>query len=180
MGERDILDNGPFIFCLLDKFYIIFVWKMLECQPSIKYSFFLSCFFEMVQDRHIEIYIGLMCRDVSILCNRLQLCFHSHAAFKLKIRFLFLHCSYVTSCIVFIFVLLYIGYFLDLCWGFLFVVVSKGTLKLEISPAPENLGYCLTPELLPVKPFPENRNRPHKEILEFPVREVYVPHTIYR
>ncbi|NXL85452.1 DOCK8 protein, partial [Alectura lathami] len=55
-----------------------------------------------------------------------------------------------------------------------------GTLKLEISPAPENLGYCLTPELLPVKPFPENRGRPHKEILEFPIREVYVPHTIYR
>ncbi|XP_053911097.1 dedicator of cytokinesis protein 8 isoform X1 [Cuculus canorus] len=55
-----------------------------------------------------------------------------------------------------------------------------GTLKLDISPAPENLCYCLTPELLPVKPFPENRNRPHKEILEFPIREVYVPHTIYR
>ncbi|XP_054254002.1 dedicator of cytokinesis protein 8 [Indicator indicator] len=55
-----------------------------------------------------------------------------------------------------------------------------GTLKVEISPAPENLGYCLTPELLPVKPFPENRNRPHKEILEFPIKEVYVPHTIYR
>ncbi|XP_065513982.1 dedicator of cytokinesis protein 8 [Caloenas nicobarica] len=55
-----------------------------------------------------------------------------------------------------------------------------GTLKLEISAAPESLGYCLTPELLPVKPFPENRNRPHKEILEFPIREVYVPHTIYR
>uniref|UniRef100_A0A8C9MLF3 Dedicator of cytokinesis 8 n=1 Tax=Serinus canaria TaxID=9135 RepID=A0A8C9MLF3_SERCA len=55
-----------------------------------------------------------------------------------------------------------------------------GTLKVEISPAPENIGYCLTPELLPVKPFSENRNRPLKEILEFPVREVYVPHTIYR
>lgn len=63
-----------------------------------------------------------------------------------------------------------------LCCFFFF----KGTLKLEISPAPENLGYCLTPELLPVKPFPENRNRPHKEILEFPIREVFVPHTIYR
>ncbi|NXI27333.1 DOCK8 protein, partial [Sterrhoptilus dennistouni] len=55
-----------------------------------------------------------------------------------------------------------------------------GTLKVEISPAPENIGYCLTPELLPVSPFPENRSRPHKEILEFPIREVYVPHTIYR
>lgn len=56
----------------------------------------------------------------------------------------------------------------------------KGMLKVEISPAPENIGYCLTPELLPLKPFSENRNRPHKEILEFPIREVYVPHTIYR
>ncbi|OWK62736.1 Dedicator of cytokinesis protein 8 [Lonchura striata] len=56
----------------------------------------------------------------------------------------------------------------------------KRTLKVEISPAPENTGYCLTPELLPVKPFSENRNRPLKEILEFPIREVYVPHTIYR
>ncbi|KAF4802994.1 hypothetical protein TURU_019556 [Turdus rufiventris] len=55
-----------------------------------------------------------------------------------------------------------------------------GMLKVEISPAPENIGYCLTPELLPLKPFSENRNRPHKEILEFPIREVYVPHTIYR
>ncbi|XP_063036087.1 dedicator of cytokinesis protein 8 isoform X1 [Melospiza melodia melodia] len=55
-----------------------------------------------------------------------------------------------------------------------------GTLKGEIAPAPENIGYCLTPELLPLKPFSENRNRPHKEILEFPIREVYVPHTIYR
>ncbi|KGL80696.1 Dedicator of cytokinesis protein 8, partial [Tinamus guttatus] len=60
------------------------------------------------------------------------------------------------------------------------VKTLPGTLKVEISPAPEGLGYCLTPELLPVKPFPENRNRPHKEILEFPVREVYVPHTTYR
>ncbi|XP_030322741.1 dedicator of cytokinesis protein 8 [Calypte anna] len=55
-----------------------------------------------------------------------------------------------------------------------------GTLKLEISPAPENLGFCLTPELLPVKPFPDNRSRPHKEILEFPIKEVFIPHTIYR
>uniref|UniRef100_A0A8C3UU18 Dedicator of cytokinesis 8 n=1 Tax=Catharus ustulatus TaxID=91951 RepID=A0A8C3UU18_CATUS len=55
-----------------------------------------------------------------------------------------------------------------------------GMLKVEISPAPENIGYCLTPELLPLKAFSENRNRPHKEILEFPIREVYVPHTIYR
>ncbi|XP_012873899.1 PREDICTED: dedicator of cytokinesis protein 8 isoform X4 [Dipodomys ordii] len=55
-----------------------------------------------------------------------------------------------------------------------------GLLKLEISPAPEVISGCLTPEMLPVKPFPENRTRPHKEILEFPIREVYVPHTVYR
>ncbi|XP_052043933.1 dedicator of cytokinesis protein 8 isoform X1 [Apodemus sylvaticus] len=55
-----------------------------------------------------------------------------------------------------------------------------GSLRLEISPAPEVMNCCLTPEMLPVKPFPENRTRPHKEILEFPIREVYVPHTVYR
>uniref|UniRef100_A0A452V1Z9 Dedicator of cytokinesis 8 n=1 Tax=Ursus maritimus TaxID=29073 RepID=A0A452V1Z9_URSMA len=55
-----------------------------------------------------------------------------------------------------------------------------GLLRLEISPAPEIINCSLTPEMLPVKPFPENRTRPHKEILEFPIREVYVPHTVYR
>uniref|UniRef100_A0A8C6GW21 Dedicator of cytokinesis 8 n=1 Tax=Mus spicilegus TaxID=10103 RepID=A0A8C6GW21_MUSSI len=55
-----------------------------------------------------------------------------------------------------------------------------GSLRLEISPAPDVMNCCLTPEMLPVKPFPENRTRPHKEILEFPIREVYVPHTVYR
>ncbi|XP_059744916.1 dedicator of cytokinesis protein 8 isoform X4 [Bos taurus] len=55
-----------------------------------------------------------------------------------------------------------------------------GLLKLEISLAPETINCCLTPEMLPVRPFPENRGRPHKEILEFPIREVYVPHTVYR
>lgn len=55
-----------------------------------------------------------------------------------------------------------------------------GLLRLEISLAPETISCCLTPELLPVRPFPENRTRPHKEILEFPIREVYVPHTVYR
>ncbi|XP_012497047.1 PREDICTED: dedicator of cytokinesis protein 8 [Propithecus coquereli] len=54
------------------------------------------------------------------------------------------------------------------------------SLKLEISSAPETINCCLTPEMLPVRPFPENRTRPHKEILEFPIREVYVPHTVYR
>ncbi|KAM9330687.1 dedicator of cytokinesis protein 8 [Gastrophryne carolinensis] len=55
-----------------------------------------------------------------------------------------------------------------------------GLLKLEISPVCDGLSSCLTSELLPVKPFPDGRTRLIKEILEFPVREVYVPHTTYR
>ncbi|XP_030062504.1 dedicator of cytokinesis protein 7 isoform X8 [Microcaecilia unicolor] len=53
-------------------------------------------------------------------------------------------------------------------------------LKLDISPAPENPSYCLTPELLQVKLYPDSRVRPTREILEFPARDVYVPNTTYR
>ncbi|XP_048395891.1 dedicator of cytokinesis protein 7 isoform X4 [Stegostoma tigrinum] len=53
-------------------------------------------------------------------------------------------------------------------------------LKIDISPAPENPHYCLTPELLQVKPYPDTRVRPTKDILEFPSRDVYVPYTTYR
>ncbi|TSZ68953.1 Dedicator of cytokinesis protein 6 [Bagarius yarrelli] len=40
--------------------------------------------------------------------------------------------------------------------------------------------YCLSPELLHVKPYPDLRVRPTKEVLEFPARYVYTPHTTYR
>ncbi|XP_053147840.1 dedicator of cytokinesis protein 6 isoform X4 [Hemicordylus capensis] len=53
-------------------------------------------------------------------------------------------------------------------------------LKVDISPVPENPHYCLSPELLHVQPYPDLRVRPTKEILEFPVKEVYTPHTTYR
>nr|XP_033779450.1 dedicator of cytokinesis protein 6 isoform X8 [Geotrypetes seraphini] len=53
-------------------------------------------------------------------------------------------------------------------------------LKIDISPAPESPQYSLSPELLHVKPYPDLRVRPTKEILEFPAREVYVPYTSYR
>uniref|UniRef100_A0A8C2KP59 Dedicator of cytokinesis 7 n=1 Tax=Cyprinus carpio TaxID=7962 RepID=A0A8C2KP59_CYPCA len=55
-----------------------------------------------------------------------------------------------------------------------------GKLKIDISPAPENPHYCLTPDLLQVKPYPDSRVRPTKEILEFPARDIYVPNTTYR
>ncbi|XP_046870241.1 LOW QUALITY PROTEIN: dedicator of cytokinesis protein 7 [Hypomesus transpacificus] len=53
-------------------------------------------------------------------------------------------------------------------------------LKIDISPAPENPHYCLTPDLQQVKPYPDSRVRPTREILEFPARDVYVPNTTYR
>uniref|UniRef100_A0A8C4QLC5 Dedicator of cytokinesis 7 n=1 Tax=Eptatretus burgeri TaxID=7764 RepID=A0A8C4QLC5_EPTBU len=53
-------------------------------------------------------------------------------------------------------------------------------LKIDISPVPENFPYCLTPELQQVKPYPDVRVRPTREILEFPARDVYVPFTTYR
>ncbi|XP_063043181.1 dedicator of cytokinesis protein 7-like isoform X2 [Engraulis encrasicolus] len=53
-------------------------------------------------------------------------------------------------------------------------------LKIDISPAPEAPHYCLSPELLHVKPYPDLRVRPTKEVLEFPARYVYTPHTHYR
>ena len=54
------------------------------------------------------------------------------------------------------------------------------TLKLDISPCREEIRYSLTPELMRVDPYPDDRGRPVKEILEFPSREVYVPWTVYR
>ncbi|XP_018097532.1 dedicator of cytokinesis protein 6 isoform X3 [Xenopus laevis] len=53
-------------------------------------------------------------------------------------------------------------------------------LKIDVSPAPENPQFCLTPELRHVKPYPDPRVRPTKEVLEFPTREVFIPHTSYR
>ncbi|KAM9746054.1 dedicator of cytokinesis protein 7 isoform 1-T1 [Menidia menidia] len=53
-------------------------------------------------------------------------------------------------------------------------------LKIDISPAPDSPHYCLSPELLHVKPYPDPRARPTKEVLEFPARHVYTPHTTYR
>lgn len=55
-----------------------------------------------------------------------------------------------------------------------------GYLKLEVSPVPETVTGCLSPELIPVKPVSEKNIRPVKEVLEFPSSEVYVPHSIYR
>lgn len=59
-------------------------------------------------------------------------------------------------------------------------VYFSATLKLDICPCPEEPRYTLTPELLKVEPYPDDKGRPTKEILEFPSREVFVPYTVYR
>ncbi|XP_066499452.1 dedicator of cytokinesis protein 8 isoform X2 [Hoplias malabaricus] len=56
----------------------------------------------------------------------------------------------------------------------------SGSLKLEITPSPETLMTCLSPELIPIKPASEKSTRLIKEVLEFPSSDVYVPHSIYR
>ncbi|XP_071850435.1 dedicator of cytokinesis protein 7-like isoform X2 [Apostichopus japonicus] len=53
-------------------------------------------------------------------------------------------------------------------------------LKLDISPVLEEHPYCLTPELYQVKPYPDMKTRPTREIEEFPTRPVYVPHYHYK
>ncbi|KAM3925869.1 dedicator of cytokinesis protein 6 isoform 3-T3 [Leptodactylus fuscus] len=53
-------------------------------------------------------------------------------------------------------------------------------LKIDVSPAPETPQFCLSPELRHVKPYPDPRVRPTKEILEFPPRDVFSPYTSYR
>ncbi|XP_051508560.1 dedicator of cytokinesis protein 8-like isoform X2 [Myxocyprinus asiaticus] len=60
------------------------------------------------------------------------------------------------------------------------VKIIPGFLKLEVSPVPETVPGCLSPELIPVKPVYDKNPRAVKEVLEFPSSEVYVPHNIYR
>lgn len=55
-----------------------------------------------------------------------------------------------------------------------------GSIKLEISPCPEDLKYVLTPELAKVYPYPDEKTRPIKEILELPSLPILNPHYIYR
>jgi hypothetical protein len=56
----------------------------------------------------------------------------------------------------------------------------RGTLKLDISVAPENLKHSLTPELAKLIPFPDLKSRPTKEILEFSPRELLMPNYQFR
>jgi len=56
----------------------------------------------------------------------------------------------------------------------------RGTLKLDISVASEQIKHCFSPELAKLIPFPDLKNRPTKEILEFPSRESLQPNYHFR
>ncbi|XP_035377777.1 dedicator of cytokinesis protein 8 isoform X2 [Electrophorus electricus] len=60
------------------------------------------------------------------------------------------------------------------------VKTISGSVKLDVTPAPDTVAACLSPEIIPIKPVPEKIVRPIKEVLEFPSSDVYVPHCIYR
>lgn len=53
-------------------------------------------------------------------------------------------------------------------------------LKIDISPYSEDISSCLSPELLRVNPFHAEDSNVVKEILEFPLKEVYSPNYGYR
>ncbi|ELU18915.1 hypothetical protein CAPTEDRAFT_161690 [Capitella teleta] len=55
-----------------------------------------------------------------------------------------------------------------------------GSLKFDISPCPEDPKYTLTPELFRVDPYPDDKGRPSKECVEFPVHDIHKPHVTYR
>lgn len=52
-------------------------------------------------------------------------------------------------------------------------------LRLDVSPRPPNFPYCLTPDLHRLKPYPDQRGRPSREIKEFPPKAVYAPNLTY-
>ena len=56
-----------------------------------------------------------------------------------------------------------------------------GTLKLDISPCNQKeVKNCLTPELIKINPYVDEKCRPVKEILQFHSHDVLVPFYSYR
>ncbi|XP_045511771.1 dedicator of cytokinesis protein 7 [Colias croceus] len=55
-----------------------------------------------------------------------------------------------------------------------------GTLKIEVSPCPEEIKNGLTPELAKLAPYGDDNIRPCKEILPFPIVVPAQPHHHYR
>ncbi|XP_026325619.1 dedicator of cytokinesis protein 7 isoform X2 [Hyposmocoma kahamanoa] len=55
-----------------------------------------------------------------------------------------------------------------------------GTLKIEVSPCPDEIKNGLTPELAKLNPYGDDNVRPCKEILPFPLAPAAVAHYQYR
>ncbi|KAG6453982.1 hypothetical protein O3G_MSEX008455 [Manduca sexta] len=55
-----------------------------------------------------------------------------------------------------------------------------GTLKIEVSPCPDEIKNGLTPELAKLNPYGEDNPRPCKEVLPFPLHAAAAPHLHYR
>ncbi|XP_059061813.1 dedicator of cytokinesis protein 7 [Achroia grisella] len=55
-----------------------------------------------------------------------------------------------------------------------------GTLKIEVSPCPDEVKNGLTPELAKLNPYGDENIRPCKEVLAFPLSAAAVPHYQYR
>lgn len=55
-----------------------------------------------------------------------------------------------------------------------------GMLKVEISPCPDEIRNGLTPELMKLHPYGDEKVRPCKEALPFPLLPVLLPHYQYR
>ncbi|CAG9567548.1 unnamed protein product [Danaus chrysippus] len=55
-----------------------------------------------------------------------------------------------------------------------------GTLKIEVSPCPDEIKNGLTPELAKLAPYTEENVRPCKEVLSFPLTPPALPHVQYR
>ena len=84
---------------------------------------------------------------------------------------------YFRSFIIMVFMHRSLSY-ITVIWYFVFP--CAGTLKLDISPCPAEPKYCLTPELYRIDPYPDDKGRPTKEIVEFPQRDIYKPYATYR
>ncbi|XP_076814693.1 dedicator of cytokinesis protein 7-like isoform X2 [Clavelina lepadiformis] len=54
-----------------------------------------------------------------------------------------------------------------------------GKMKIDVSPCPSNFPYCITPDLHKVKPYPDQRGRPAREVKEFPSHDVKIPNVTY-
>jgi dedicator of cytokinesis protein 6/7/8 len=59
---------------------------------------------------------------------------------------------------------------------------SPASIRLEFSQIHpgDHVDCCLDAQLNRLKPYTDDTRRPIKELLEFPPREIYLPHTSYR